>query len=364
MIRPYRLGCLLGDGIGPEIVPAARRVLDRALELSGAPGVDWVNLPMGAAALSEYGTALPEVTRTTLAGTDGWLAGPHDNESYPESWRRSGERAPGGELRHVFGLHANLRPSRSRHGVPSRVSDVDLLIVRENSEGFYADRNMVAGSGEFMPTRDLALVVGVFTREAVRRVVRLAFELAEGRRRHVTLVHKANVLHQAFGLYLEECAAAAADHPGVEHDAVLFDAMAARLVRHPERFDVVVTENLFGDTLSDLASELVGALGMAGSVNAGDTQAMAQAAHGSAPDVAGLGVANPVGMMVSAAMLLSWLGDKHGDEAATRAGEAVERAVDAVLAHGIGTPDVGGSAGTAAFTDAVVAALGADVSAS
>jgi 3-isopropylmalate dehydrogenase len=355
----YRLGCLLGDGIGPEIVPAARRVLDHALGLTGSPPVTWLDLPMGAAALAEHGSALPELTRTALADAHGWLAGPHDNESYPESWRRSGERAPGGELRHTFGLHANLRPSRSRRGVPSRVSDVDLLIVRENSEGFYADRNMASGSGEFMPTHDLALVVGVFTREAVRRVVRLAFELAEGRRRHVTVVHKANVLHQAFGLYLEECAAAAGDHPGVEYDAVLFDAMAARLVRHPEQFDVVVTENLFGDTLSDLAGELVGSLGMAGSVNAGDTQAMAQAAHGSAPDIAGRGVANPVGMIVSTALLLSWLGDEHGDDAATWAGAAMQRAVDAVLARGIGTPDIGGSAGTAAFTDAVVAALSA-----
>ncbi len=364
MTRSYRLGCLLGDGIGPEIVPAARRVLDRALELTGASPVDWVDLPMGAAALSEHGAALPDVTRAALAGTDGWLAGPHDNESYPESWRRSGERAPGGELRHAFGLHANLRPSRSRRGVPGRVSGVDLLIVRENSEGFYADRNMVRGSGELMPTHDVALVVGVFTREAVRRVVRLAFELAEGRRRHVTLVHKANVLHQAFGIYLDECAAAAADHPGVAYDAVLFDAMAARLVRHPERFDVIVTENLFGDTLSDLASELVGALGMAGSVNAGDRYAMAQAAHGSAPDIAGQGVANPVGMIVSAAMLASWLGDRHADAAATRAGEVVQRAVDAVLAQGIGTPDVGGSASTTDVTDAVVSALRAEVSAS
>jgi len=357
MTTPYRLGCLLGDGIGPEIVPAARRVLDCALEVAGAQPVTWVDLPMGAVALAEHGAALPDLTRTALADTDGWLAGPHDNESYPESWRRSGERAPGGELRHHFGLHANLRPSRSRRGVPSRVSGVDLLIVRENSEGFYADRNMAVGSGEFMPTPDIALVVGVFTREAVRRVVRLAFELSLGRRRHVTLVHKANVLHQAFGLFLEECRAAAVDHPDVEFDAVLFDAMAARLVRHPEQFDVIVTENLFGDTLSDLTGELVGALGMSGSVNAGDTQAMAQAAHGSAPDIAGRGVANPVGMIVSAAMLLAWLGERHADPVAQGVAVAMERAVDAVLADGIATRDVGGTAGTAEFTDAVVAEL-------
>ncbi|TFV64737.1 isocitrate/isopropylmalate dehydrogenase family protein [Geodermatophilus sp. DF01-2] len=357
MTRTYRLGCLLGDGIGPEIVPAARRVLDAALDRAGAPPVTWLDLPMGAAALAEHGAALPEHTKTALTGCDGWLAGPHDSESYPAGWRASGARVPGGELRSAFGLYANLRPSRNRPGVPSRVADVDLLIARENSEGFYADRSMAVGSGEFMPTPDLALVVGKFSREAIRRVVRLAFELAEGRRQHVTLVHKGNVLRQAFGLWVEECEAAAAEHPGVRLETVLFDAMAARLVRHPEQFDVVVTENLFGDTLSDLAGELVGALGMSGSVNAGDRHAMAQAAHGSAPDIAGQDLANPVGMIVSAAMLLAWLGDRHADPAAREAAATMERMVDVVLAEGIATRDVGGAAGTVAFTDAVVAAI-------
>jgi len=357
MTRAHRLGCLLGDGIGPEIVPAARRVVDAALEQAGGPPVTWLDLPMGAAALATHGAVLPESTKEALSGCDGWLAGPHDSESYPPAWHASGARVPGGELRSVFGLHANLRPSRNRPGVPSRVSGVDLLIVRENSEGFYADRNMAVGSGEFMPTTDLALVVGKFSRPAIRRAVRLAFELAGSRRQHVTLVHKGNVLRQAFGLWLEECEAAAAENPGTRLETVLFDAMAARLVRHPEQFDVVVTENLFGDTLSDLAGELVGALGMSGSVNAGDRYAMAQAAHGSAPDIAGRDVANPVGMMVSAAMLLGWLGDRHADGAARQAAAAMEQAVDEVLAGGVATRDVGGTAGTVAFTDAVVAAV-------
>jgi 3-isopropylmalate dehydrogenase len=357
MTRSYRLGCLLGDGIGPEIVPAARAVVDAALAVAGAPQVTWVDLPMGAAALAETGSALPASTKAELEHCDGWLAGPHDNESYPPQWRAGGERAPGGELRHAFGLYANLRPNRTRQGVPARVPHLDLLIVRENSEGFYADRNMAVGSGEFMPTPDLAMVVGVFSRPAVRRAVRLAFALAEGRRRSVALVHKANVLNLAFGLWLEECEAAAREHPGVRLETVLFDAMAARLVRHPEQFDVVVTENLFGDTLSDLAGELAGALGMSGSVNVGDRHAMAQAVHGSAPDIAGQGIANPVGMIVSAAMLLGWLGERHDDAAATAAAAAIERAVDAALASGVATRDTGGSAGTAEFTDAVVRAL-------
>jgi 3-isopropylmalate dehydrogenase len=358
MTRTYRLGCLLGDGIGPEIVPAARRVADAALAAAGAPPVEWVDLPMGATALAEHGAAVPASTKAALEQCDGWLAGPHDNESYPPSWRESGERAPGGELRHAFGLWANLRPTRTRPGVVGRIPQMDLVIVRENSEGFYADRNMAVGSGEFMPTPDLALVVGVFSREAVRRVVRQAFALADARRKHVALVHKANVLHLAFGIWLEEAEAAAREHPGVQLETVLFDAMAARLVRTPEAFDVVVTENLFGDTLSDLAGELAGALGMSGSLNAGDRHAMAQAAHGSAPDVAGQGVANPVGMIVSTAMLLAWLGERHDDPAAGRAAAAIERAIDAVLAAGVATRDVGGSAGTEEFTAAVARELG------
>jgi 3-isopropylmalate dehydrogenase len=158
-------------------------------------------------------------------------------------------------------------------------------------------------------------------------------------------------------MFLEECRAVAKDYPGVELDDVLFDAMAAYLVRRPQSFDVVVTENLFGDTLSDLIGELVGALGMSASVNASDEQAMAQAAHGSAPDIAGQGIANPVGMILSAAMLLDWLGRQHGDPATSAAGRAIEDAVDSALAAGTRTPDLGGTAGTVETTDAVIANL-------
>jgi 3-isopropylmalate dehydrogenase len=242
-------------------------------------------------------------------------------------------------------------------GVPSLVSDVDLVIVRENTEGLYADRNMFAGSGEFMPTPDAALTVGLFTRRAVRRIAVAAFELARSRRRRVTVVHKANVMPRAFGLFLEECRAVAAEYPDVELDGALFDAMAAYLVRRPQSFDVIVTENLFGDTLSDLASELVGALGLAGSLNHGEDYGMAQAAHGSAPDISGQGVANPSGMMISAAMLLDWLGRKHDDAAVAAAGRSIEDAIDEALAAGTRTRDVGGTAGTDEFTAAVEAQL-------
>jgi 3-isopropylmalate dehydrogenase len=348
---------MLGDGIGPEIVPAARAVVDAALASAGAARVEWVDLPMGATAIAECGYAIPPRNFDALASCDGWLVGPHDSESYPRSWHDGPERVPSAELRGRFELFANIRPSRTRAGVPRRGGDMDLVIVRENTEGLYADRNMFAGSGEFMPTPDVVLSVGLFTRPAARRIATAALDLARGRRRHVTVVHKANVMPRSFGLFLEEFRRVAAGYPEVAVDDYLFDAMAAHLVRRPEVFDVIVTENLFGDTLSDLAGELAGALGMSGSLNAGERHAMAQAAHGSAPDIAGKDIANPIGMMMSAALLLQWLGERHAAPATAAAGHAIENVIDAVLAAGIRTPDLGGVARTGEFTDAVVAAL-------
>ncbi len=357
MTDPFRLACMLGDGIGPEIVPAARLVVDNALEATGANAIDWVDLPMGAGAYAQFGRAIPEDNFDQLARCHGWLVGPHDSESYPRSWHDGPERVPSAELRGRYELFANIRPSRNRVGVRSRVSDVDLVIVRENTEGLYSDRNMFLGSGEFMPTPDVALTVGLFTRPAIRRVVRAAFEMAATRRHHLTIVHKANVMPIAFRMFLDEARKIGADFPDVEVDDVLFDAMAALLVRRPETFDVIVTENLFGDTLSDLVGELVGALGMSGSINAGEKYAMAQAAHGSAPDIAGQGSANPIGMVVSAAMLLRWLGDTHQDPATFAAGERIDTAIDAALKDGVLTRDVGGTASTDEMTGAIVKRL-------
>ena len=361
MTGGLRLACMLGDGIGPEIVPAARQIADEALARSGAAPVDWVELPMGAAALAEFGYALPPANIEVLDVCDGWLAGPHDSESYPESWHTGPEGVPGVILRGHYELYANIRPSKSHPAVPSLVKDVDLVIVRENTEGFYPDRNMFSGNGEFMPTPDLALCVGKFSRPAARRIARAAFELAQIRRRHVTIVHKSNVIPVCFGLFLEECRAVAREHPDVVVDDFLLDAMAAHLVRRPQAFDVIVTENLFGDTLSDLASELTGSLGMAASINAGEKYAMAQAAHGSAPDIAGQGIANPLGMVMSVAMLLQWLGDKHADVAVAAAATSIEAAVDAVISSGVVTRDMGGSATTANVTEAIVRGLPAGV---
>jgi 3-isopropylmalate dehydrogenase len=287
-----------------------------------------------------------------LAGCHGWLLGPHDSASYPAAERE--RRNPSGELRHHFDLYANVRPARGWPGVPAVAPQADLVIVRENTEGFYPDRNMHIGSGEWMPSPDMALSVGVFTRRAARRIAGVACQLAMQRRKRLTIVHKANVIRLGTGLFLEECRAVAAGYSDLAVDDYHIDAMAAHLVRRAADFDVIVTTNMFGDILSDLTGELTGSLGLAPSINAGDDRAMAQAAHGSAPDIAGQDRANPVGMILSAAMLCRWLGEKYDDLALRSVGELINGAVERTLSTGTRTLDLGGSAGTVAFGAAII----------
>ncbi|WP_159942585.1 MULTISPECIES: isocitrate/isopropylmalate dehydrogenase family protein [unclassified Nocardiopsis] len=353
--RSYVLGLLEGDGIGPEIVPAAVGVVDAALASVGAAPADWRPLPMGHSAIAEHGSPIPDSTLEGLASTDGWLMGPHDSAAYPEPWRS--RLNPSGTVRKHFQLFANIRPSKSFPGSGAIAEGADLVIVRENTQGFYADRNTFRGTGEYMPTPDVAIASGVFTREAIERNARVAFELAEARGKHVTIVHKANVLQLTTGLFRDVCREVAADHPGVRVDDFHIDAMTVHLVRRARDFDVIVTENMFGDILSDLAGELCGSLGVAPSLNASADRAMAQASHGSAPDIAGQGRANPTAMILSAAMLLEWLAGRHGDDALARAAKAVDAAIAAVIADGVTTPDMGGTASTGEFGEAIAARL-------
>jgi 3-isopropylmalate dehydrogenase len=233
-----------------------------------------------------------------------------------------------------------------------------VVVVRENTEGFYADRNMLAGSGEFQPAPDTVLSVRVVTQRACERLARAGFELARRRRSHVTLVHKANVLRLGCGLFLDTCRAVATDYPDVQVDDFHVDAFAMHLVMRPTDFDVIVTTNLFGDVLSDLSAGLIGGLGLAPGLNAGHERAMAQAVHGSAPDIAGRGSANPIASILSLAQLLDWLGTRHTDLAATNLGARLWTAVETVLATGaVKTPDLGGKATTTDMTEAIVEAL-------
>lgn len=298
-----RLGVWQGEGIGPEIVAPTVRAVELALEASGEAVPEFVPLLLGREAIDATGRVVPEETWETITGLDGWILGPHDNVSYPES--AAGQLNPSAHLRTQADLWANIRPVK---GVPGAVHpDLDVVIVRENTEGLYADRNMLVGSGDVTVNGEVSLAIGVFTQAKIRRIVRRAAAIAAARDGVLTVAHKSNVLTETSGRYVTEAQACAAEF-GVEIQPVHIDALCAELVTRPQRYATIVAENMFGDILSDLAGGLGGSLGIAGSINASDSQVMAQAAHGSAPDIAGQGIANPAGIMNSAAQMLDALG--------------------------------------------------------
>jgi 3-isopropylmalate dehydrogenase len=346
---------LPGDGIGPEITAATLTVLDRASALFDL-GLEWQRDEIGLAALKKEGTTLPPRVIDAARSAAGVILGPVSHNEYPP--RDQGGLNPSGELRVRLDLYANIRPAKSRLGVGLTGKPVDLVIYRENTEGFYADRNMHAGLGEFMPTEDMALAVRRVTAKCCERIARRGFEAALARRNKVTVVHKANVFRISDGLFLREVRKVAQDFPRVQLEEILVDAMAALLLRDPMRFDVVVAENMYGDILSDEASELSGGLGLAGSINAGDEHCVAQAQHGSAPDIAGNDRANPSSLILSAAMLLEWLGGRGANRALAAAARSIDAAVDAALKDpATRTADLGGKLGTQEFARVVAARL-------
>ncbi len=355
-----RLLVLPGDGIGPEICKATMAVLE-AVDRRFGLGLSFDHADIGFVALQGTArTTFPDSVLAAAKAADGVVLGPVSHNDYPASDK--GGLNPSGQLRKRLDLYANVRPARSRPGFPPRCGKpVDLIVVRENTEGFYADRNMFVGSGEFMPTPDVALAVRKITREGSTRIAETAFTLARGRpRKKVTVVHKANVLRVSDGLFLESVRAVAERYPDVTVDEKIVDAMAALLVRDASQFDVILATNMFGDILSDQASEISGSLGLAASLNAGKDYAVAQAQHGSAPDIAGKDLANPSSLIGSAAMLLDWIGSRRGDHRFHSAAEAVEIALDTVIASPQArTADLGGDKGTHAFTQHVVRAVSA-----
>jgi isocitrate/isopropylmalate dehydrogenase len=345
-----KLLVLPGDGIGLEITGATLAVLraaDRRFKLK----LSYETREMGLVTLKSQGTTLPEGVLQRARELDGVILGPISHLDYPPADK--GGINVSAAFRVKLDLYANVRPARSRAGLGR---PMDLVIMRECTEGFYPDRNMHQGSGEFMPVPGVALSIRKITAHACERIARRAFELAQKRKKLVTAVHKANVFRMTDGLYLDTVRAVAREFPDVKLEEEIVDAMAAKLVRHPERYDVVLATNFYADILSDLASELSGSLGLAGSVNAGDNLCAAQAQHGSAPDIAGKDKANPTSLILSAAMLLEWLGAKRNDANLTQAGKAMDRAIDTVLARQeMRTADLGGKLGTSAFGDAVAA---------
>ena len=350
-----RILVLPGDGIGPEISAATISVLEAADSRFGLQ-FEFDHDDVGFVSLEKYGTTLRDDVLNRARAYDGILLGPQSHMEYPAP--EEGGRNVSAGFRVELDLFANVRPARTRAEVPHRGTDMDLVIMREATEGFYPDRNMVVGKGEFMPTEDVAISMRKITRPACRRIAIAAFELARSRRKKVTAVHKANNFLVTDGLFLEEVRKVSLDYPEVELEDRIIDAMAALLVRDAGQFDVICSTNFYCDILSDLASELSGGLGLAGSINANDKLCAAQAQHGSAPDIQGQNIANPTSLILSAAMMLTWFSNKQGNSAYANAAAAIEQAVDHVLADSVArTSDLGGSGSTDSFAAAVCAQI-------
>ncbi|MEO7229597.1 MAG: isocitrate/isopropylmalate family dehydrogenase [Candidatus Limnocylindrales bacterium] len=331
----HRVTLIPGDGIGPELAQASRRVLD-------ASGIEfeWETVDAGEAVMAQYGTPLPDHVLESIRRNKVALKGPITTPI------GEGFRSVNVTLRQVLGLYANLRPARSIKGLKTRYEDVDLVVVRENTEDQYAGIEHMVG-------RDAAESIKIITREGSERIARFAFEYAVANGRHkVTAVHKANIMKLSDGLFLESCRTVAAEYDGrIEFEDRIVDNMCMQLVQKPELYDVLVLPNLYGDIVSDLVAGLVGGLGVAPGANIGLDAAVFEAVHGSAPKYAGLDKANPTALILSGALMLRHLG--HPDAA-----DRVETALREVIAEGVATTyDLGGPAGTAAFADAIVARL-------
>jgi 3-isopropylmalate dehydrogenase len=352
MKADLQLGILNGDDIGHEIVPAAVEVTKAAAARTGL-NIEWVPLPIGRKAFDDLGHTMPPGTLERLAELDGWLLGPIGHRDYPKHPQAIN---PHPILRKSFDLFANVRPTRSYADIGCLYDNIDLVIVRENNEGFQPDRNVVAGCGEFRPTEDVTISVRVITRAGSYKVANAALQLAQARRKKLTLVHKNTVFKLGCGMFVEECYNAAKNYPDVEVEEVIVDTFAMHLVRNPHRFDVVVTTNMFGDILSDEAAGLVGGLGMAPGlcIGRGDI-AMAQATHGSAPDIAGKGISNPYAMIESTRMLIEWLGRKRNLPAAIAASDLMMAGIQAAIADPASrTGDINGTGRTADMVAGII----------
>ncbi|HEX4381626.1 MAG TPA: isocitrate/isopropylmalate family dehydrogenase [Myxococcales bacterium] len=325
-----------GDGIGPEVVNAAVE----AIEAAGAK-LSWERVAAGAGAVPTHGTPIPAMTLESIRRNKLALKGPLATPI------GEGFRSVNVALRKEFGLYANVRPARSFAGVETRYTGVDLITIRENTEGLYS------GVEHYVDEEHSAAEsISIVTRKGSERIVEYAFEYAkENRRRKITLVHKANILKATSGLFLETGRAIALKHPEIEFKEMIVDNCAMQLVKNPLQFDVIVTTNLFGDILSDLTSGLIGGLGLTAGANVGKNAGIFEAVHGTAPDIAGKGMANPTAVMLAGVMLLEHIGER------TAADRLVTAVREAIASKEAVTPDLGGSATTRMFTQAVLKRL-------
>jgi 3-isopropylmalate dehydrogenase len=353
----FHVAVLGGDGIGPEVMAPALEIL-RKIEARSGLSFRFTEAPAGAGHYKETGKSMPETTVRLCEEADAILLGACGLPSvrYPDNT----EIAPQVELRFIFDLYAGVRPARLIPGVPSPIvgadqRGIDMVVIRESTEGLFASM------GKGVVTHEDARETLVITRRTSERLFEFSFKLARRRKQRgrpgaLSCVDKANVF-KAFAFFREMFDEAAQRHPEVKADHLYVDACAANLVKRPWDFDVMVMENMFGDIISDLTAGLIGGMGMAPSADIGDRYAVFQPCHGTAPDIMGQGKANPTGMILSAAMMLDWLADKHGLESAAEAAERIERAVDRAYAGGIRPMEFGGSNRTADIAKAVLAAL-------
>ncbi len=330
----YTVTLIFGDGSGPEVMAAAQKVIDAT-----GVAITWEVAQAGAAMIEKYGTPLPEETIASIRKNGVAFKGP---VATPVG---TGFRSVNVAMRKTFDLYANVRPAKTHKGIASRYENIDLVVIRENTEDLYAGIEHMIGT-------DAAESIKLITRKGCERIIRYAFDFAvrEGRKK-VTAVHKANIMKCTDGLFLDIAREIAKEYPQIEFDDSIVDAMCMRLVMYPENYDVLVCPNLYGDIVSDLCAGLVGGLGMTPSANVGVDGAIFEPIHGSAPDIAGQHIINPTAAILSGAMMLAHLGE-------TQAARRVEQAVSDVIAKGdVLTKDLGGTASTEAFAQAVIDAL-------
>jgi len=341
----YRISYIEGDGIGPEIFTAARSVIEVLGECFKI-SFEFVPAPAGDRVLRETGEALPKSSYSIIRESDLCL------------------KAPVGEtalqtiifLRQQLNLYANIRPAKNYQFIESKFQGVDLVIVRENTEDLYVSREFEENEGK------KAIALKVVTEEASWRIARVAFETAlsretnrngKGRGPNVVCVHKSNVLPKSDGLFQRTCDSVAKNFPSVKYSSMYVDTAAMNLVKSPEAFDVIVTSNMYGDILSDEASQVVGGLGLAASGNMGDDFAVFEPVHGCAPDIAGKGIGNPLSMLFTAKMMLDWLSSKRSDKSSAAASKCLESSISAVTGAGIKTRDIGGKSSTVEVARAI-----------
>lgn len=354
MKEKYTISVAKGDGIGPEVVGSAVEVLKGAAERTGLGDLfDFVSVPVGWELFNSVGYPITKDVLERIGRTDCLILGPLEVGSYPGE---NGRVSPSGAIRKHFDLYANIRPVKTF--IRSNQKPIDILIVRENTEGFYADRNMFMGTGEYMPSSDVAISVRVITREKSRKISKIAFEAAGTRSGKVTAVHKGNVLRVTDGLFLEEYRKMAANYPNIRAEDRIVDSTAYDLILNPGQFDVIVTTNMYGDILSDEAAAIAGSLGVAPAINYGDNFGISQAAHGTASAIAGKGIANPISEILSVSLLLKWLSQRNDDERLMQLSGMITNSVERALQNPQElTGDLGGNGNLVSVTEAICSTL-------